>query len=55
MFPGKVGKGLGKALVRKKDGTSLYLTRNIGALFERYEHYKIDQMIYVVRPIKSCI
>lgn len=45
---GKVGKGLGKALVRKKDGTSLYLTRDIGALFERNELYKFDQMIYVV-------
>ncbi|KAF1992128.1 putative Arginyl-tRNA synthetase, cytoplasmic [Aulographum hederae CBS 113979] len=27
--PGKAGKTLGKALVRKKDGTSLYLTRDI--------------------------
>jgi arginyl-tRNA synthetase len=46
--PGRVGKGLGKALVRKKDGTSLYLTRDIGALFERHEQYKFDYMIYVV-------
>ena len=46
--PGKVGKSLGKALVRKKDGTSLYLTRDLGALFERYERYKFDKMIYVV-------
>ncbi|KAF2178010.1 arginyl-tRNA synthetase [Zopfia rhizophila CBS 207.26] len=46
--PGKSGKALGKALIRKKDGTSLYLTRDIGALFERNEHYKFDQMVYVV-------
>jgi arginyl-tRNA synthetase len=46
--PGKEGKALGKALKRKKDGTSLYLTRDIGALFERDERYKFDQMIYVV-------
>lgn len=46
--PGKAGKALGKALIRKKDGTSLYLTRDIGALFERNDRYKFDQMIYVV-------
>ncbi|KAF2492825.1 arginyl-tRNA synthetase [Lophium mytilinum] len=46
--PGKVGKALGKGLVRKKDGTSLYLARDIGAMFERDEHYKFDQMMYVV-------
>jgi arginyl-tRNA synthetase len=45
---GKAGKGLGKALIRKTDGTSLYLTRDIGALFERNDNYKFDQMIYVV-------
>lgn len=46
--PGKAGKSLGKALLRKKDGTSLYLTRDIGALFERSARYGFDQMIYVV-------
>ncbi|RMZ70184.1 hypothetical protein GMOD_00000244 [Pyrenophora seminiperda CCB06] len=46
--PGKVGKALGKALIRKTDGTSLYLTRDVGALFERNEHFKFDQMMYVV-------
>ncbi|CAI6292652.1 unnamed protein product [Periconia digitata] len=45
---GKAGKALGKALIRKTDGTSLYLTRDVGALFERNDHYKFDQMIYVV-------
>ncbi|KDQ09621.1 hypothetical protein BOTBODRAFT_164596 [Botryobasidium botryosum FD-172 SS1] len=39
---------LGKAVVRKKDGTSIYLTRDIGAAIERYEKFKFDKMIYVV-------
>ncbi|KAH6907722.1 arginyl-tRNA synthetase [Coprinopsis sp. MPI-PUGE-AT-0042] len=39
---------LGKAIVRKKDGTSIYLTRDIGGAIERYEKYKFDKMIYVV-------
>ncbi|KIL69502.1 hypothetical protein M378DRAFT_157770 [Amanita muscaria Koide BX008] len=39
---------LGKAVIRKKDGTSIYLTRDIGAAIERYEKYKFDKMIYVV-------
>ncbi|KAF2431567.1 arginyl-tRNA synthetase [Tothia fuscella] len=41
-------KKLGKAIVKKKDGTSLYLTRDIGAIMEREEKYKFDRMIYVV-------
>ncbi|EMC94170.1 hypothetical protein BAUCODRAFT_124891 [Baudoinia panamericana UAMH 10762] len=39
---------LGKTLVRKKDGTSLYLTRDIAANYERYEKYHFDKMIYIV-------
>ena len=46
--PGKAGKSLGKALLRKRDGTSLYLTRDIGGLFERSLKYNFDQMIYVI-------
>ncbi|KAI8977576.1 hypothetical protein BDF20DRAFT_875606 [Mycotypha africana] len=38
---------LGKTVVQKKDGTTLYLTRDIGAAMERYETYKFDKMIYV--------
>ncbi|KAF8455332.1 hypothetical protein BGX38DRAFT_1088632 [Terfezia claveryi] len=41
-------KKLGKAIIQKKDGTSLYLTRDIGAAMERWEKYKFDKMIYVV-------
>ena len=44
----KYSKKLGKAIVKKKDGTSLYLTRDIGAAMERYEKYKFDKMVYVV-------
>jgi arginyl-tRNA synthetase len=44
----KYSKKLGKAVVRKKDGTSLYLTRDIAAVSERFEKYKFDKMIYVV-------
>ncbi|KAL0960245.1 hypothetical protein HGRIS_011877 [Hohenbuehelia grisea] len=39
---------MGKAVLRKKDGTSIYLTRDIAAAIERYEKYKFDKMIYVV-------
>ncbi|CEP07013.1 hypothetical protein [Parasitella parasitica] len=39
---------LGKTVVQKKDGTTLYLTRDIGAAMERYEKFKFDKMIYVV-------
>ncbi|ORX98031.1 hypothetical protein BCR34DRAFT_496452 [Clohesyomyces aquaticus] len=44
----KYSKKLGKAIVKKKDGTSLYLTRDIGAAFERMDKYNFDKMIYVV-------
>jgi len=46
--PGKLGKQLGVAMIRKQDGTSLYLTRDLGAMFERLKEYNFDQMIYVV-------
>ncbi|KAM3516252.1 hypothetical protein MY11210_000011, partial [Beauveria gryllotalpidicola] len=46
--PGKEGKTLGKAILRKKDGTALYLTRDISELINRYERYKFDKMIYVI-------
>ncbi|TFK66356.1 arginyl-tRNA synthetase [Pluteus cervinus] len=39
---------LGSAILRKRDGTSIYLTRDIGGAVERYEKYKFDKMIYVV-------
>ncbi|KAK5170679.1 arginyl-tRNA synthetase [Saxophila tyrrhenica] len=39
---------LGKTLVKKRDGTSLYLTRDIAANTERFEKYHFDKMIYVI-------
>ncbi|QMW41899.1 hypothetical protein G4B11_005223, partial [Aspergillus flavus] len=44
----KYSKKLSKAIVRKKDGTSKYMTRDIGAVFERDEEYHYDNMIYVI-------
>lgn len=44
----KFNKKLGKALVQKSDGTSLYLTRDVGEAIKRYETYKFDKMIYVI-------
>ncbi|KAH8898396.1 arginyl-tRNA synthetase [Thozetella sp. PMI_491] len=48
LIPGKEGKRLERPIVRKRDGTALYLTRDISELLGRYEKYKFDQMIYVV-------
>ena len=39
---------LAKPLIRKRDGTSLYLTRDIGAAKQRHDEYNFDKMIYVV-------
>jgi arginyl-tRNA synthetase len=47
-IPGKLGVQLGTALLRKRDNTSLYLTRDLGAIFERQQQFHFDQMIYVV-------
>ncbi|KAK0639889.1 arginyl-tRNA synthetase-like protein [Cercophora newfieldiana] len=48
LVPGKEGKRLEKPLVRKRDGTALYLTRDISELLGRHEKYNFDKMIYVV-------
>lgn len=39
---------LAKPLIRKRDGTSLYLTRDIGAAKQRFDQYHFDKMVYVV-------
>ncbi|KAK2740940.1 hypothetical protein FQN57_005944 [Myotisia sp. PD_48] len=41
-------KKLGKAIVIRKDGTPLYLTRDIAAIVERDEALCFDKMLYVV-------
>jgi arginyl-tRNA synthetase len=48
LVPGKEGKRLEKPLVKKRDGTALYLTRDISELLGRHEKYQFDHMIYVV-------
>ncbi len=42
LIPGKEGKRLERPIVRKKDGTALYLTRDISELLGRHEKYKFD-------------
>ena len=38
---------LGVCLVQKSDGTSLYATRDLAAVEDRYKTYKFDKMIYL--------
>ena len=40
--------GLDEKLVLRKDGTSVYMTQDIGLAQQKYEAYKIDQSIYVI-------
>ncbi|KAJ2557834.1 arginyl-tRNA synthetase [Coemansia sp. RSA 1933] len=40
--------GLQKASVQTSEGSTLYMTRDIGAAIERYEMYQFDKMYYVV-------
>lgn len=36
------------AIIKKSDGTSLYITRDIAALLDRKETYNFDEILYVV-------
>lgn len=40
--------GLDEKLVRRKDGTSVYITQDIGLALEKQKEYGIDESIYVV-------
>ncbi len=40
--------GLDEKLVQRKDGTSVYITQDIGLAQQKYDVYKIDQSIYVI-------
>jgi arginyl-tRNA synthetase len=40
--------GLDKKIVRRKDGTAVYITQDIGLAVDKYAEYKIDENIYVV-------
>jgi arginyl-tRNA synthetase len=41
-------KKLGKAILLRKDGTPLYLTRDIAEIRRRHDEHHFDKMIYVV-------
>ena len=41
-------EGLDEKLVLRKDGTSVYITQDIGLAQRKYEEYGMDQSIYVV-------
>jgi arginyl-tRNA synthetase len=41
-------EGMPPALIRKKDGATLYLTRDIAAILYRKKHYDFDLALYVV-------
>jgi arginyl-tRNA synthetase len=40
--------GLDEKLVRRKDGTSVYMTQDIGLAVHKYHEFKAEQSIYVV-------
>ena len=41
-------KGLDRKLLLRSDGTSVYMTQDIGLALQRYNEYHFDKMIYVV-------
>ncbi|KAM3162451.1 Arginyl-tRNA synthetase [Lachancea thermotolerans] len=44
----KFNKKLGKTIVQKSDGTTLYMTRDVGTAMDRHKKYNFDKMIYVI-------
>ena len=42
------GKRLGKAVLRKRDGSSIYLSRDVGEAIKRSRDHQFDKMLYVV-------
>lgn len=40
--------GLDEKLLLRSDGTSVYMTQDLGTAQERYKDYKFDRMVYVV-------
>ena len=40
--------GLDEKLLLRKDGTSVYMTQDLGLAKQKYDEYKIDQSIYVI-------
>ena len=41
-------EGLDEKLVLRKDGTSVYITQDLGLAQEKYEDFKYDESIYVI-------
>ena len=41
-------EGLDEKLVLRSDGTSVYITQDLGLADQKYEKYKMDQSIYVI-------
>ncbi len=41
-------EGLDKKVLRRSDGTTLYLTQDLGTAIQRYRDWPFDRMIYVV-------
>lgn len=42
------GDGLDRKLLLRGDGTSVYMTQDLGTARQRFEEYNLDEMIYVV-------
>ncbi len=42
------GQGLDRKLILRSDGTSVYMTQDIGLAMQRYEELSFDHMVYVV-------
>lgn len=42
------GDGLDHKLLLRDDGTSVYMTQDIGTAYERFQEFDMDEMIYVV-------
>lgn len=40
--------GLDRKIVRRRDGTSVYITQDIGLVINKYDEFKCDKSIYVV-------
>jgi len=40
--------GMDQKIVLRSDGTSVYITQDIGTAMQRYQDYKMDEMVYVV-------
>ena len=43
-----LGENMPPALIQKSDGSTLYITRDLAALFYRINHHKADEVLYCV-------